>query len=137
MMLLMKKIIQINIRNVFLIDAIGALLSFILSGFILPYFSSILGIEPIVFKSLAGIALAYIIYDLIIYVKFQVIRPWMIKMIIFLNLSYCAITAALIFLLPNVSVLGQGLLLGESLVIILIVWFEYQILQRLKLESRG
>lgn len=136
MMLFMKKILQINFRSVFLIDAVGAFLSFLLSGFILPYFSSIFGIDPIVFKSLAGIALSFIIYDLIIYFKFQQIRQWMIQAIIILNLSYCVITAALIFLLPNVSILGQRLLLGESFVIILIVWFEYQILQRLKIEGR-
>ena len=131
----MKKLLQIKFRSVFLIDAIGALLSFLLSGFILPYFSEILGIEPSVFQTLAGIALTFIIYDLIIYFKFQQIRPWMIQGIIFLNLSYCALTAVLIFILPNISILGQGLLLGESLVIAFIVWFEFQILHRLRVEA--
>ena len=127
---------KITLRSVFLLDALGALLSVLMSGLVFPYFSSFLGIEPWIFKSLAGIALGFMIYDLVVYFKVQFIRPWMVKTVIFLNLSYCVLVALLILFLPNVSNLGLGVLLTECLVIILIVYFEHQVFQRAKHEVR-
>ncbi len=125
----MFKYSKYSIRSLFLIDAFGALLSFLLSGLVYPSFSSFFGIDSWIFKTFAMLALTFLIFDLTIYFKVFHIRKWMVETIIFFNLSYCVLNALLMWLLPNITNLGLVLLLVENLVIISIVFFEVKLFQ--------
>lgn len=122
---------KISPRDLFLIDAAGAFVSTLLSALVLPQFSSFLGIDSWILRALACVAFAFLIYDLIIYFALNIIRPWMVKTVIALNLSYCLLSTLLILFLPGLSLYGLAALLMEIVVVISVVAFEYRILRRM------
>lgn len=127
----MKHLNKLSPRGLILMDASGALVSTIFSGWALPLFSYRLGIEPSLLRSLAILAFLFMVYDLIIYFSFKVIRPWMIKTIMSLNLSYCVLSTLLMIFLPEISHEGIAVLAVEIVVVLSVVGFEYLILREM------
>ncbi|MBY0314761.1 MAG: hypothetical protein K2Q26_04540 [Bdellovibrionales bacterium] len=128
----MINLYNISPRSLMLMDATGAFVSMVISGLVLPQFSSLLGIDPWILWKLAGAAFAFLIYDLVIYFAFNVVRPWMVKTMMALNLSYCLLSALLVLFLPGLSPYGIAALLIEIAVVIAVVAFEYRIFRQME-----
>ena len=129
----MLKLSQIKLRTVFLLDALGALGSAFTNGVVVPLV--MLGDDVAMFRALGAVAVVLMLYGLSIYFKVQNIRPWMLKALIFFNLSYCVLTALLIAFLPSLSMLGIAVLLVEILVVLVVVGFEFLFLKPRQSEA--
>ena len=118
---------SLNSRSVFLLDGTGALLSMILTGLILPYFSDWLGLPAPLLRSLAIIPSMYAIYSFYCYKRIRIIQPWMLAAIMLANLGYCALSSLLIFTLDSITLWGQLLLAGEILAVAIVIAIEFRI----------
>lgn len=126
--------IKLNSRNIFLIDGLGALASFSLTGLILPIFSEELGISKQVLHSLAIFPLVYSIYSLSCYKFVEVIKSWMLLAVILANLLYCLISLFLVLNLSGITIWGQSLLAYEVLVILFVVAVEVPIYRKMGIK---
>lgn len=123
---------KLNIGNIFLLDGIGALLSFLGTGLIFPIFSSELGIPVETFYLLATFPTIYCLYSLICHFFVSQKKLWMLIFIMMLNLLYCFFSVSILFKLDEVTVLGYALILGEVSIILGVVFIEYRIFKSLK-----
>jgi phosphatidylglycerophosphate synthase len=108
----------INPRKLFLIDSLGALLSAVMLGFILPRFEEMFGAPPNVLWCLSFIACVFSIYSFACFLyKKGNWRPYM-KLLGIINLMYCVITIGLIiYLYPKLTTLGLMYFVVEIIVI--------------------
>ena len=68
----------INEKNIFLFDGIGALLSFIFTGLLLPVFSDSVGIPIFILRYLAFLPLVFTAYSFYCYRLPTKTKPWML-----------------------------------------------------------
>lgn len=87
---------RINEKNIFLVDGIGAFLSAFSLGVTLPFFRDWIGMPVATLYFLAAIAFIYSIYSVSRYYFSDCRNSVWLKVIIFANLSYCALTAFLV-----------------------------------------
>lgn len=108
-----------NPYRLFLIDGLGALLSAIMLGLVLPFFYAFIGLPLLVLYVLAVPAVIFCIYSLLCaYGKPKHWQKWM-KTIAVLNLIYCLATAALLLLHSDQLVwLGWVYFIGEFAIVI-------------------
>ncbi|HYX33422.1 MAG TPA: hypothetical protein VE954_09935 [Oligoflexus sp.] len=125
-----------NERTIFLLDGVGAALSFILSGLILPYFSDALGLSKELIYSLAGIPAICMIFSFRCYGFIKPIKSWMLLTIILANLAYSLISGSLIVFHDGLSDVGKYLLLAEILVVMGVMILEIRVLQKLRTFPR-
>lgn len=119
-----------NERNVFLFDGVGALLSSVFTGLILPLLFDWTGLTPSFLYSLALLPFIYSLYSLICYKFSKYIRPWMLKTIIMANLFYCLVSIVIIFIFPDITIWGRLLLAAEIVVILGVVVIEVKVLRK-------
>lgn len=116
---------KISARKLFLLDSAGALLTAVLTGFVLVSMQSIFGMprKPLLF--LSSIAFMFSVYSLLCYFF---VRKWpapFLKMIAFMNFLYCCLTLALVVYHRDlVTIWGWLYFLGEAVVIISLVMLE-------------
>lgn len=119
----------LNNRNIFFFDGIGAFLSALLTGGLLPLFSNHLGLSPQILYFLAAFPVVFMIYSLSCYFFAKEIHKWMLKVIITANSLYCLVSGAVIIFYNNIKLGGIAILLLEIAVIILVVALEIRIYQ--------
>ena len=119
-----------NQKNIFLFDGIGALLSAVFTGLLLPLFSDLLGIQTEILHRLALLPMNYAVYSLSCYKLVKKIRSWNLLVIIFANLAYCLISGTVIFKTDGIANLGTSLLLAEILVVIAVVALEIRVYKK-------
>ncbi len=117
-----------NFKNIFLIDSLGACLSFLLAFFIFPPYSEVLGVSKYLLYVLGSIALTYTLYSLCIYKLIQKIKSWMLLLLIILNTSYCIGILSILVLHTSITSLGTMFFITEALVIFILVTFEIKTL---------
>lgn len=122
---------NINSKNIFLLDGIGAAFSTLLTGLLLPFFSDWLGLSKQTLSILALFPLAYGIYSFNIYFFANKTKPWMLLGIVIANLIYCLISAALLISSDSITIWGQALLTMEILVILGVIMIELKIYKNL------
>ncbi len=122
--------LAINQRTIFLFDGIGAAFSFLLSGFILPRFSDILGLSRDILYLLATFPAVYLIYSFSCYGLVEQIKSWMLLTIILANLAYCLVSASVIIFHAGIRELGIYLLLSEIVVVIAVIVLEFRVYQK-------
>jgi len=98
---------QKHCRTLFLIDGLGAIISAVMLGIVLPRFEHLIGMPAVVLKGLTIAATMFAIYSLTCYA----IQPkrWHIylRTIGIVNLLYCAVSIGLvIYYYPQLTVLG-------------------------------
>jgi hypothetical protein len=120
-----------NERTIFLLDGVGAALSFVFTGLILPCFSDVLGLSKEVIYCLAGFPAIYMIFSFCCYGFIKVIKSWMLLIIILANLVYCLVTGSLIVFYDGLSDFGKYLLAAEILVVIGVIALELKVYQKL------
>jgi hypothetical protein len=119
----------LNRKNIYLLDGIGALMSLSLTGLILPYFSTLLGLSEKTLYFLACFPLIYCGFSLSCYFFVKNFKRWMIKTIIFANGLYCLVSGAIIFSLPDIKIWGILLLISEIIVVAFVIAVEVYVLQ--------
>ncbi len=120
----------VNKNNVFLIDGIGASMSVLFLGLLLPSFEAYFGMPKNVLYGLATLASILAIYSLSCY--FFKVKNWQffLKTIIFANILYCCLSLILmIYFYQKLSTLGLTYFLLEKIVVLILVVFEIKIIK--------
>jgi len=122
--------VNVNNKNIFLIDGIGALISSILLGVVLPLLQELVGMPLQTLYLLAGLAVVFMLYSLTCF-KFSNPKDhkWL-RLIIKANLLYCTLTAFLVFHhYGELSLIGISYFLGEIVVILGLVSLEQRVIK--------
>jgi hypothetical protein len=117
-------------KNIFLLDAFGALLTTLLLYFILRNFNEFFGLSKDVFECLSSIALLFFIYSISGY--FLVKQNWksFLKIICSANILYCILTLSIVlYNYETISIYGIAYFLAEIAVIIGLVYFEMKFIK--------
>jgi len=125
---LVEMVKHLTPRNIFLIDALGASVSFVLLGFVLPYFVAFTGMPSHVFYLLAGVAFLFAIFSFFCFkLNPQNWRPYLLA-IAMANLLYCLFTILMVFY-SSLSIFGIIYFAFEIIVIVLLASFELRTAQ--------
>ncbi|MNQ78604.1 hypothetical protein D3C85_935230 [compost metagenome] len=112
-------------KNIFLIDAFGAILTAFLLFFVLRTFNTFFGLSKTTLEYLSFLALIFSIYSFFCF--FLLNNNWKsyLKIICIANVLYCLLTFAIIlYYYQSISVFGIAYFLGEILVIAGLVFLE-------------
>ena len=118
---------NISPRRLFLIDALGALLSAFMLGGVLVNFTNIIGMPVNVLYILTFFPVLFFFFSLSCYVFTLPTRPYL-KIIAIANLLYCCLTLSLMIYLSS-AITHWGLLyFGIEIIIVLtLAFWEYHI----------
>jgi hypothetical protein len=129
---------KITPKHLFLLDCLGALLSAILLGLVLPSFQPIFGMPHKVLYGLAALACLFAIYSSWNYIWFRENWRPFLRAIGIMNLLYCGLTAALVvYFRQELTKWGLLYFLLEMLVISVLVGIEFQALTQTHKESQS
>ncbi|MGB0929704.1 MAG: hypothetical protein ACPGVB_02940 [Chitinophagales bacterium] len=124
----MKNKIDSNPKKLFLIDGLGALLSAFLLGVVLVRFENYFGVPTKELYILSFLACIFAVYDFVCY--FGVGEGWrlFLRAIAIINISYCCLTAVLLFYhYQSITNLGFVYFLIEMVIVIGIAIVELKI----------
>ncbi|MBX2927255.1 MAG: hypothetical protein KF852_05415 [Saprospiraceae bacterium] len=114
-----------NPQKLFLTDSLGALLSAIMLGLVLPRLESIFGMPQLVLYWLASIAGIFFIHSLLCFLRKPANWRPSLRIIALANLSYCCLTVGLIiYWFPMLTVLGLAYFALEIIVVMLLSLME-------------
>lgn len=110
-------------HQAFLIDGVGALVSAVMLGAVLPLLGERIGMPRGTLFGLATVAVVFAGYSLTCHRRAQPLVPWLVA-IALANLAYCALTLALVVHhVERLGVLGLMYFVGEiAVVLALVVW---------------
>jgi len=124
-MALPETLIQIPPRRLFLIDALGALLSTIMLGAVLTTFEATFGMPVDHLLLLAGIAAGFALYSFSCFFIFPKKWPVFLRIIAVLNLAYSAFTGILLIrLAEQVTLWGFAYFVGEIILVVSLAFWE-------------
>ena len=121
-----KKLLnKINVKQLFLIDSLGALLTAVMLGLVMVQFENHFGMPHEVLHYLASIACVFSIYSFLCFLRLtQNWRPYL-KTIAIANLSYCGLTMVLvIFLFQKLTIVDLVYFALEIIVVTTLVFIE-------------
>ena len=122
---------KLNTRRIFLVDGLGATLTAFMLGGILPIFVEHIGMPEYVLFSLSSIALAFAIYSLSCFFLNVANLRLFLAIIIFCNILYCVLTAALMVLLrETLTVFGLIYFIGEQFVVMALIAIELLVITK-------
>ncbi len=127
---MLKQLIN-NPKQIFLIDSIGALLTASILFSMAIGYPGFLGMPTHILFLLAAVAITFAVYSFCCFLFHPVRwRPYL-KAIMLANAMYCILTAVLVYTLRN-NITHWGLLyfMGEILVILVLLFFEYKVLAK-------
>lgn len=117
-----------NPRQLFLVDALGALLSAFLLGVVLVIFEPVFGMPCAILYVLAGVAVVLAVYSFSCYARFPRNWPPFLKIIAIANVIYCAVTLGLVvYLYEQLTGLGVAYFILEVIVISSLVRIEWKV----------
>jgi hypothetical protein len=119
-----------NYKKIFLLDAIGAMVTLMFFLFLLIPFQPWIGMPLPALYILAGIAALFVLHSGACY--FWVTNHWKrsLRLIIGGNIAYTCLTATLLVLYSNqIQPLGYLYFIGEILVLMALVVFERRVLK--------
>ena len=124
---------RVQLRRVLILDALGAALSVMLLGAVLPALEAYLGMPVSVLYGLALWALCCLLYDVGCLALADLARPHWLTGVILLNSAYWFLSGALaIHHRHALTALGVAYFVGELCVIAGIVALEVRVLRRLR-----
>ncbi|MFY7899977.1 MAG: hypothetical protein ACOVNY_07315 [Chitinophagaceae bacterium] len=127
--LLNKLITHFNTKpkNLFLFDAVGALLSTSSILIVHMFFAAYLGISKTTLLYLAVAIAPLFLYSTICYLFITSITKMHVYIIGIANLMYCIVTALLVlFFLQTINIIGIAYFLVEIMIIFLVVYIEFR-----------
>jgi hypothetical protein len=117
-------------KNIFLLDGIGALISTLLLGLVLPYFQNLIGMPKQVLYLLAAIPFIFSIYSLSCFWFHASDTVGFLTGIVLGNSLYCLLTTALIIYHFNkLTLLGLSYFIIENIIVIILISIEYRVLK--------
>ncbi|WP_440069444.1 hypothetical protein [Tenacibaculum discolor] len=126
------KSFTLNPKKLFLIDGLGAVLSAFLLGIVLVKFESIIGIPPSTLYFLAVFPLLFATYDFYCYRKKHNNLKFFLEGIAVANLLYCCFSVGVtLYHLKTITYLGWIYILAETLIILILLSFEFMIAKQL------
>ncbi|WMN12015.1 hypothetical protein QYS49_32085 [Marivirga salinae] len=129
----MKSLLLDSPLKIFLLDAIGAIITALILGIVFTTFQEYIGMPREILISLSLIAVVFCIYSFSCF--FMLKRNWkpFLKAIAIANLLYCVATTVLIIALSHqLTIVGLLYFMGEIIVIGFLVYFEFLVLNRIK-----
>jgi len=117
----------ISQKKLFLIDAIGALISIFFLGFVLVYLEEKIGMPKNVLYLLASLPVFFAIYSFSCY--FFLKNNWsrFLKGIALMNLLYCFLTIGILFYYDhNLTVLGWTYFIVELIILLVLIAIEFK-----------
>lgn len=112
-------------RNIFLVDGLGASLSALFLGLVLPRFE--VGIPNTILIALSLAALAFGVYSLSCFFLKKRGGTWL-SAIMVANLLYCVVTATIVgYFYSHLSLLATAYFFGEIMVILLLAHLEFRL----------
>ena len=118
------------VKNLFLIDGIGALVSAIFLGIVLVSLHSLIGMPRNILYLLAVIPCFFAVYSFTCH--FAAIKNWQpyLKIIAVANLLYCCLTLGLVLgLREQLTYLGIGYFIIEIIIVVALAIFEWRTAQ--------
>ncbi len=116
-----------TVKNIFLLDGMGAFTTAILLSQVLARFESLFGMPKEVLFVLSGIAFCFALYSITCHLLVKNNFEPYLKVIIAANLIYCLATFGLVLLhIQTLTGLGMAYFLGEITIILMLVWVEYR-----------
>jgi hypothetical protein len=125
--------IKLHPKKIFLLDCLGALLSAISLGVVLPLFDSFFGVPNTILYSLAITALIFGIYSLVCYLFVR--KSWRVWLLIIAlaNTFYALLSIVILFIFSQYLTFFDGLYFIIELVILaLLIILEFKIYFSLK-----
>lgn len=120
-----------GIKQLFLIDGLGALLSAFFLGVVLVRYHAYFGMPVPVLQVLAGIALVFALYSLSCHVLLKADGRPFLRAIALANLLYCALTAVLlVYHAGQLTPLGWTYFILELLIVCSLVRVELHVASR-------
>ncbi len=122
------RIYDFKYKNILLVDGLGALISALALGIVLPTFNKWIGMPNHILHPLAFFALSYATYSLYCFKFARNQRRKWLSTPIFANPFYCFVTAALVtFYFSSLTTWGLTYFLAEVFLILGLVFFERRI----------
>ena len=119
----------LNKKNIFLVDGIGALVSTLFLGVLLPALKAWIGMPVQMLYILAGIAALFAVYSLSCFKFVDHSNTRWLKVIMTGNLLYCGLTATIVAQrFSELTLLGKSYFIGEIFVILGVVFVERKVL---------
>lgn len=123
---------SVDRRTILLVDGLGALLSAVLLGVVLPAFQSYIGMPVHILRGLAFLAVLLAFTSLGCYRFADPTNPRWLRLISSANLAYCAITLGLLVrYYESLTPLGLFYFVAESLIVMSLVVWERTVMKQL------
>jgi len=114
---------SLTLKTVFLIDAIGAVVTSFLLAAVLRTFNEYFGMPKNILSLLSIVAIAAYSFSCFVFLKQN--SQNFLKPIILANFSYCILTGGLIVYFKNqITLLGIAYFIGEILVVFAVIYIE-------------
>ncbi|MCI4670620.1 MAG: hypothetical protein MRZ79_20970 [Bacteroidia bacterium] len=118
-MRLQQYILDAKPKTLFLIDALGALLSAVLLGVVLVEFQSYIGMPKEILYRLAFLAGIFAAYSFFCYARIKARWPIFLRIIAITNILYSILTMGLVFYLHNdMTLLGYLYFILEVIIVV-------------------
>ena len=125
--------VYLNPKKLFLIDAMGALLSAFLLGVVLVKFKNLFGVPVSVLYLLTLFPVIFAVYDILCYLKTKNNLKLFLKTIAYLNILYCFVSIVILLnRYKQVTFLGYSYFLVEFLIILTLANFQIKVGNKLK-----
>ncbi|AWV97521.1 hypothetical protein [Arcticibacterium luteifluviistationis] len=120
-----------KLKNLFLLDGLGAILSAFLLGVVLVRFENIFGIPTSTLYILAFIPLFFALYDVYQYQQISAKSARSLKRIAIFNILYCCLSLGFAFYHHEViTTFGWAYILAEIIVVVSLAAFELRTANR-------
>jgi len=117
-----------NLKKLFLIDGLGALISAFLLGVVLVKFESLFGIPKPTLYILAAIPIFFALYDFFCYFRIKKNLPIFLKGIALMNILYCCLSLCFAFHhSTSITALGWAYIIIEIVIVVGIAIFELRV----------
>ena len=125
--------VYLNPKKLFLIDAMGALLSAFLLGVVLVKFKNLFGVPVSVLYLLTLFPVIFAVYDILCYLKTKNNLKLFLKTIAYLNILYCFVSVVILLnRYKQITFLGYSYFLVEILIILTLANFQIKVGNKLK-----
>lgn len=117
-----------KLKNLFLLDGLGAILSAFLLGIVLVKFESYFGIPKKTLYFLAALPCFFMIYDFFCYFKIKKKLGKFLKVIAIVNLLYCCLSIGMaIYHQQVITNLGWIYIIGEIIIVMALAIVELKV----------
>lgn len=121
-------------KKLFLIDALGALVSAFMLGVVLVHFEAFFGVPTRVLYFLAALPCGFALLDMLFYKASAAMNRRGLIIIGVINIAYCILLLALAYThIASITSWGWIYIVGEVLIVLLIAFYELKVARTLAL----